>query len=154
LSLHPLQFTYIATTSSVNHPLLSRSVSSGGMLPSLQYSYVFFYVGHTGLLFYYTFCGLATCVTSFLLLCYNIWTLLFIVPYPLISKILYFFLFSFLPLYLNLFFYSISHYLTFQHFKLVFRDWFSLFSFNPTPAVIGQIPKLPILEIFSSFSFF
>jgi len=41
-----------------------------------------------------------------------------------------------------------------QHFKLVFGDWFPLFSFNLIPAVRGQIPKLPTLETFSPLSFF
>ena len=68
LPLYPLQSTYVATTSSVNYPLSSRSVPSGGMLLFSQYSYAFSHVGYTSLLSYCTFCGLATHATSFLLL--------------------------------------------------------------------------------------
>ena len=68
LPLYPLQSTYVATTSSVNYPLSSRSVPSRGILLSSQCSYAFSYVGHTSLLSYYTFCSLATHAASFFLL--------------------------------------------------------------------------------------
>ena len=92
--------------------------------------------------------------SSPLFLCYNVWTLPFIVLYPLTPKTLHFFLVSFLPLYLDLFSYSIPHYSTCQYFKLVFGNWFSLFSFNAIPAVIGQVPKLPTTETFPPLSSF
>ena len=49
---------------------------------------------------------------SSLFLYYNVQILLFIVLYPPIPKTLYFFLFSFLSLHLDLFSYSIPHHLT------------------------------------------
>ena len=68
LSLYLLQSIYIATISSVNHPLSSRSVPSGGILPSSQYSCTFFHMGHTSLLSCCAFCGLTIYIFSSLFL--------------------------------------------------------------------------------------
>jgi len=125
------------------------------MLHSLQYSYTFSHIEYTSLLSCCIFCGLAIyTISSPLFLYYNVWTLLFIVLYPPIPKTLHFFLFSFLPLYLDLFSYSTSYYLTCQYFELIFGDQFPLFFFNAVPAVMGQVPKLPITETFSFLSSF
>ena len=63
----PLQSIYITTTSFVNHPLSSRSASSGGMLFSLQYSCAFSYIEHAGLLSCCAFCGLTIYIVFSLL---------------------------------------------------------------------------------------
>jgi len=53
----------IATIFLVIHPLSSRSVSLEGILFSPQYFCIFFYIGHAGLLSFYTFYGPTTCTT-------------------------------------------------------------------------------------------
>jgi len=85
---------------------------------------------------------------------FYIWTLLFLVPNSPASETLYFFLSSFLLSHLYFTSYFTLHHLTYQYFKLIFGDWFSLLFSNTVPAVMDQMPKLSTTEILLSLSSF
>ena len=84
----------------------------------------------------------------------NIWVLPLVVFYSSTPKILYFFLYCLLFSHLYFFSYSTLHYSTCYHFKFILGNQFPLHLYLLISTVAGQISRLSILPIHSSFSFF
>ena len=83
---------------------------------------------------------------------FNIWTLLLVVPYSLVSKISYF-LYCFLSSHFYFLLHFTLHYPTHYYLKFILGNWFPLYLLFLIPVIIDQMPK-PLTILTYPLSFF